>query len=596
MSDDVLTYLEMQRREYAANVAKSDFSTEEYERADDREFVVGSYAMHERFDYEGWLLDGVDVGPDAIAIDYGCGPGRMLKRMRVLFARVDGADISAEVLEVAGQRCANWSVPPQLFLTDGQGLPAGTEGAYDVAYSVICLQHICVHAIRRRILESLFAALEPGGLLTFQMGYGPGHRALIAYDENAADATGTNGEADVTVLHPGEIAKDLQEIGFVDAEYALTPTGPGDTHAAWIFVRASKPGTGAAIVRREAQPYFGFRPLQVDEEGVAQAHDAHLRHSIKQRVNALAKNADSLLAKVQHAQQAVVQRDHALEQRSQLLEDRSRIIAQRDEVIAERGRVIAQRDEVIADRGRIIAQRDEVIADRDRALAHRNLVLATRDQAIADRDQIIADRHQAVAQRDQVIADRDQVIADRDRTIEDHTQTIARRDGTIVALQRERDWLADVGAFARADRDAWRKQADTVSAENEQLRRKAAAHERQLRRLRTADRGRIARLVDELIADAQAGSLRVGILGAGEHTEWLFRETPLQTLPSLFLFDSGQPMWGRTVSGLIVRPAADITVLQIDAVVVSSLAFQDEMAGFLESLNRPSLRIIRLYP
>ena len=582
MSDDVVAYLDMQRREYAANVAKSDFSTDAYEKSDDREFVVGSYAMHERFDYEGWLLDGVDIGPDAIAIDYGCGPGRMLKRMRALFARVDGTDISAEVLEVAGERCANWSVPPKLFVTDGQGLPTGIESAYDVAYSVICLQHICVYSIRRRILESLFTALEPGGLLTFQMGYGPGHRALIAYEENAADATGTNGEADVTVLHPGEIARDLYEIGFVDAEYALTPTGPGDTHAAWIFVRASKPGTGAAIVRGHAQPYFGFRPLVVDEEGVAQAHDAYRQHSIKQRVNALTTNADSLLVKLQQAQ-------HAVAERGELLEERSRAIAQRDEVIQERGRIITQRDEVIKERGRIIIQRDKVIADRDRVLVLRNQAIADRDQAIARRDQVIADRNQA-------IADRDQVLADRDRTIEQHGEAISRRDAAIVALQRERDWLADVGAFTRTDRDAWRKQAEQIAGENEQLRRKATALERQLRRVRTADRGRVARLVDELVVEAQAGSLRVGILGAGDHTEWLFRETPLQTLSSLFLFDSGQAMWGRTVSGLVVRPSADIAVMQIDVVIVSSLAFQDEMAGFVESLNCPGLRIIRLYP
>jgi SAM-dependent methyltransferase len=603
MSDDVTTYLEMQRREYAANVAKSDFSSDEFERSDDREFVVGWYAMHEKFDYEGWLLDGVDLGPDAVAIDYGCGPGRMLKRMKVLFARVDGTDISAEVLDVAGRHCADMEPPPKLFVSDGQGVPPGHEGAYDVAYSVICLQHICVHTIRRRILESLFEALEPGGLLTFQMGYGPGHRALVAYDQDAADARGTNGEADVTVLHPAEIAKDLSEIGFVDLEYALSPTGPGDTHAAWIFVRASKPGTGASIVRKPAQSYFGFRPMLVDDDAVAHVRHLHMRHSIKQRVNALTRQADSLVEKLQQAQAAIAQRDltvvqrdlalahrdHILEQRANILEQRAQTLAQRDQAIAERGRIIAQRDQAIADRDRAIERRDKGIADRDRVLEDRERILAEKNRLIANLDQVIS-------RRDLVIAQRDMVIADRDRAIELQAQTIAKRDESILALQREKDWLSDVAAFTRGDRDTWRRQAEHMTGQVEQVNRKAVALERQLRRLRTADRGRVARLIDDLITEAQAGSLRVGILGAGEHTEWLFRETPLQTLPSLFLFDSGQPMWGRTVGGLIVRPSSDITVMQMDAVIVSSLAFQDEMAGFLESLNRPALRIIRLYP
>ena len=166
-------------------------------------------------DYERWLLSGVSIRRDALALDTGCGPGRMMLRLAPRFARIDGIDISQEVLDVAKRRCAGLAATPRLFLTDGQNVPEAATNSYDVAYSVICLQHICVYSVRFQILEGLFRALKPGGLLTFQMGYGPGHARMADYFENFVDAPGTNGVADVGVLHPGEIAGDLDQIGFM---------------------------------------------------------------------------------------------------------------------------------------------------------------------------------------------------------------------------------------------------------------------------------------------------------------------------------------------------------------------------------------------
>src|SRR5437870_3677030 len=172
MSVDVTRYLEMERAFYADLVARSNFATEAFTRMDGGELVVGSYFQHERMDYERWLLDGVGIRRGAVALEYGCGPGRMILRLAPRFERIDGVDISREVLDVAERRCASLAAPPRLFVTDGQNIPGETAGRYDVAYSVICLQHLCVYSVRLQILEGLFRALKPGGLLTFQMGYG----------------------------------------------------------------------------------------------------------------------------------------------------------------------------------------------------------------------------------------------------------------------------------------------------------------------------------------------------------------------------------------------------------------------------------------
>lgn len=282
---DLHTYLGMARAHYASLVARSDYSTDAFTVSNGAELVVGHYALHEMYDYEAALFGGIDIAPTAIAIEYGCGPGRMLRRLSRRFERIDGVDISPDVLDVARAHCAHLPTPPRLFVTDGQGVPSDLVDAYDVAFSVICLQHVPVHSIRRRVLDSFFRALKPGGLLTFQMGYGPGHRAMIDYFGEYLGAPSTNGSDDVTVLHPAEIAGDLESAGFADAEYTLLPTGPGDTHAAWIFARARKPGPSVPCLSTsaDARARAGFRPLVRDAAGAERARRTYREHGIPRR-------------------------------------------------------------------------------------------------------------------------------------------------------------------------------------------------------------------------------------------------------------------------------------------------------------------------
>src|SRR5262245_62204941 len=413
MSVDVTRYLEMERAFYADLVARSRFDTEAFTRTDSGELVVGSYVHHESLDYERWLLSGVNTRRGAMAIEYGCGPGRMILRLAPRFQRIDGIDISQEVLDVARRRCTSLTSMPRLLLTDGQSVPESTEDAYDVAYSVICLQHICVYSVRHRILEGLFRALKPGGLLTFQMGYGPGHARMADYFEEFVDAPGTNGVVDVGVLHPGEIAGDLARIGFTETAYALTPTGPGDTHGAWIFVRARKPGPATALIVTSSEEWQaqGFAPLVWDDSSTARARQRHVQHGILARCRDAEQESVNLGAEAARAGQ---------------------------------------------ESGRRIAQLEERMIEKDRVIAR---------------------------------------------------------------VERERGDLEDSLAMARADRDSWRERAADVARERDQLRRQADVQGRQLVRLRVADRRRIKAVIDELVRSA--ADWRVGVLGVGEHTEWL---------------------------------------------------------------------------
>jgi hypothetical protein len=377
---------------------------------------------------------------------------------------------------------------PRLFLTDGQNVPEATKGSYDVAYSVICLQHICVYSVRFQILEGLFRALKPGGLLTFQMGYGPGHARMADYFEDFVDAPGTNGVVDVGVLHPGEIAGDLARIGFTQVAYALTPTGPGDTHGAWIFVRALKPGPATALITTSPEEWHaqGFAPLVPDDSATARARRRHVQYGILARCR-----------------------------------------------------------------------------DAEQGLVNLRAAAASADQEAGRR-----------------IADLEETIVEKDRAIE--------------KVERERADCEDSLAMARADRDGWRARAADAARERDQLRRQADVQARQLVRLRVADRRRIKAVIDDLVRSA--AGWRVGVLGAGEHTEWLLQETSLGELPQLFFFDSDPSRAGAIIAGRSILPARDIPALQLNAIVPSSLAFHEEMVGFLEALPVAGLRIVRCYP
>jgi hypothetical protein len=161
-------------------------------------------------------------------------------------------------------------------------------------------------------------------------------------------------------------------------------------------------------------------------------------------------------------------------------------------------------------------------------------------------------------------------------------------------LARERADLEDSLAMARADRDSWRERAADAARERDQLRRQADVQGRQLTRLRVADRRRIKGVIDDLVRSAR--EWRVGVLGAGEHTEWLLQETSLGDLQNLFFFDSDPVRAGASLAGKTILPARDIPALRLEAIVASSLAFHEEMVSFLEALPVSGMRIVRCYP
>ena len=234
-------YVRMQKRTYQNLAGLSDFKPGEM-RMDS---VVGSWKQHDEWqDYEDYLMRYVPKDESYVALDYGCGPGRNIRRWSSIFKRIDGVDISERNLENARvfiqDRVPRYKTP-DLFLTDGMDCGEAPKGLYDFVFSTICLQHICVHTVRYSIFKSLFACLKPGGRLSAQMGFGVPSPNSVGYHEDFVHAIDTNRGCDVAIASPDALRGDLEKIGFTNFEFWLRPVGPGDLHPQWIFFTAVRP-------------------------------------------------------------------------------------------------------------------------------------------------------------------------------------------------------------------------------------------------------------------------------------------------------------------------------------------------------------------
>jgi len=231
---EVKKYLTMQKDSYDSQGSHWTVNAKDY--------VVGSYEAHNRWaDYDLLLFKGFDT-KGLVALEYGCGPGRNLIRFKDRFSRIDGVDISSVVLDKARENLEHEHLPiPNLVLSDGKSIDRD-DHSYDVVFSVICMQHICVHEIRYNIFKEIYRVLKPGGYMCIQMGFGGKYVEITwaKYKENCYDATATNGFYDVSIENEDELKRDLYEIGFKNYKSDIAQTGPGDNHRNWIWFQVQK--------------------------------------------------------------------------------------------------------------------------------------------------------------------------------------------------------------------------------------------------------------------------------------------------------------------------------------------------------------------
>ena len=180
-----------------------------------------------------------------VGLDFACGKGRNITNMLNLcdWARVDGIDISEGNIshnknEYASQN-SDW------YCNNGTDVSELKDNEYDFIMSTIALQHIPVYDIRKSLITDLLRTLKPGGIFSFQLGYGEGLESPIgprvSYFENHYDAPGTNSICDVRVHTEEEVINDLKEIGFVNITTEVRESYDDSGHPQWIYVKCFKP-------------------------------------------------------------------------------------------------------------------------------------------------------------------------------------------------------------------------------------------------------------------------------------------------------------------------------------------------------------------
>ncbi len=197
-------------------------------------------------DYWDILLNDIkdkDVWKGKVALDFGCGKGRNVTNMLSLaeWSKVDGVDISEGNIHYCNgeykYQNSDW------YLNNGIDLADLDTGKYDFVMSTITLQHIPVYEIRKSILKEILRVMKPGGILSFQMTYGPVPEKGMnpsSYYDNMYEARGTNSAWDVRIDNEEDVLKDLEQIGFVNVTTTVRESYSDGQHPMWIYIRCEK--------------------------------------------------------------------------------------------------------------------------------------------------------------------------------------------------------------------------------------------------------------------------------------------------------------------------------------------------------------------
>lgn len=234
LSDKEKQYTDMQKNWYEDQASTSEYR----EGTVIRDHIVGNFPYQEQFPYEDYLFKYYKPNKEHICFEYGCGPGRQIRRMLKYFERVDGVDISKNNLKNAQQYIGK---DYNGILKDTNGVEVPLTDKYDFCYSIICLQHIPAYSVRRKILDNMYGSLKYGGKICIQLAVGvsTSETPTYGYHENFYDAEATNRKLDCRVDSLEEVTKDFEDIGFKEVNLELSDTVQ-DHHPLWIWIYGKK--------------------------------------------------------------------------------------------------------------------------------------------------------------------------------------------------------------------------------------------------------------------------------------------------------------------------------------------------------------------
>ena len=115
------------------------------------------------------ILRSIPAKPDWKLLEIGCGVGRLIKHFRESFAKVDGVDISANMIQFAKQYLADGKQNGEVYVNNGCDLQQLANESYDFVYSTIVFQHIRSLSIVKNYFSEIFRVLKPTGYFRIQV-------------------------------------------------------------------------------------------------------------------------------------------------------------------------------------------------------------------------------------------------------------------------------------------------------------------------------------------------------------------------------------------------------------------------------------------
>jgi len=109
---------------------------------------------------------GYPAGND-VALDFGCGVGRLTRAMARHFSHCTGVDVAETMIEQATR--LNPGSASTFVVNETNDLARFEDSTFDFVYSALVLQHLPTVAVIRRFIAEFLRVLKPGGLLAFQL-------------------------------------------------------------------------------------------------------------------------------------------------------------------------------------------------------------------------------------------------------------------------------------------------------------------------------------------------------------------------------------------------------------------------------------------
>jgi ubiquinone/menaquinone biosynthesis C-methylase UbiE len=140
-------------------------------------------------------LDTIRRGLDPkemVALEIGCGVGRMTMHLADIFGRVEAVDVSGEMIAQARRNLAN-RTNVGLHETSGSDLAPFPDGLFDFCFSYIVFQHIPFREAIVKYIEEVHRTLKKDRLFKFQVHGGIRVRMSAAQVEKPKMRVGSDG-------------------------------------------------------------------------------------------------------------------------------------------------------------------------------------------------------------------------------------------------------------------------------------------------------------------------------------------------------------------------------------------------------------------